>query len=357
MTGLYKPTNQAGQPLNTLYAQDIAQFINSLTGQMDVGGLSLLGPVTDPTAFTPAITLSTGGLTGAYKWAFYWITGIQDGVGGNHIVGRTLMGTPTTTQNPSSQRATVDISSAGAQPTGVIGWGVCRTKAGGSTYYLVPNSEQFLSGAGTLASTYVDNAADGTLVTTVQAVNTTGSTIGLPAFTSLPSSPYNGQIVPFVADATNGIVWQFRYNSGDVSGYPWEFFGGGSMWSEIATTETTNSTSYTDLSTVGPTLIVPRAGEYEILEVGTIGVNSLNTGSLQQWSGSIAAKLGAAAAADAERAIFMAVASGAEVFSSVSRTIHRTLTAGETIKLQYKVNSGTSEFSNRGLFIRPLRVA
>lgn len=175
--GLYTPTDQSGQPLNTVYAEDIQQLVNVLTGLADGGALSLLGPVTDPVAYTPGITLSAGSLTGAYKWAFYWITGLKDGTNTAHVTGRTLMSTPTATQNPSAQQGTVSISGI-TVPTGVIGWGVARTKAGGSTYYLVPGSEQFTSIAGTMPATFVDNVADGSLVTTVQASNTTGTSLG-----------------------------------------------------------------------------------------------------------------------------------------------------------------------------------
>ena len=183
---LYTSTDQFGQPLNTVYAEDVAQLVNVLTGLADGGALSLLPPVTDPTAFTPTVTLQAGALTGAYKWAFYWITGVKDGTNTAHVTGRTLMSTATATQNPSSQQATVSISGV-TVPTGVIGWGVCRTKAGGSTYYLVPGSEQFTSIAGTMPATWVDNVADGTLVTTVQTQNTTGTSI---AGKTLPTGAY-----------------------------------------------------------------------------------------------------------------------------------------------------------------------
>lgn len=174
--GLYTPTDVQGQPLNTIYAEDIAQLVGVLTGILDGGALALLPMVLDPTQ-TPTVALAAGSLTGAYKWAFYWITGVKDGTNTPHITGRTLMGAPTATQNPASQQATVSLPGAISIPTGVIGWGLARTKAGGTSYFRVPGSEQFTSIAGTMPASFVDNVPDGSLVTAVQTVNSTGTTL------------------------------------------------------------------------------------------------------------------------------------------------------------------------------------
>lgn len=173
-TGLYKSSDAAGDALNTIYAEDVGQLIDVLTGQRDGGALSLLPPLASP-ASAPAVTTSAGSLTGTYKWQVYWISGIMDGTATAHVVGRTPAGPATSGTALSSQRATLDISGL-TPPTGVIGWGVARTQAGGSTFLLVPGSEQFLSAAGSLPATFVDNTADGSLVTAVQTVNTTGTT-------------------------------------------------------------------------------------------------------------------------------------------------------------------------------------
>lgn len=172
--GFYKSTDQAGQPLNTAYAEDVGQLVDVLTGQRDSGSLSLLGPVANPSQ-APTVTLSAGGITGTgYQWAFYWITGILDGTGAAHVTGRTLAGPLSAAQALTAQEATVSISGITA-PTGVIGWGVVRNKSGGGTWYEVPGSEQFLTLAGTMPSSFIDNVVDGSLVTVTPAANTTGS--------------------------------------------------------------------------------------------------------------------------------------------------------------------------------------
>jgi len=86
-----------------------------------------------------------------------------------------------------------------------------------------------------------------------------------PSYTgTLPGSPYDGQEVYYQADATNGVIWHLRYNSGSASAYKWEYLGGASMSSSVATQEATASGSDTDLATVGPDVTLPRAGDYEV---------------------------------------------------------------------------------------------
>lgn len=171
---LYTPTDQLGQPLNTVYAEDVAQLVNVLTGQRDAGALSLLQALAAPAA--PSVTLQSGAITGTgYRWGVYWITGLMDGTGTPHITGRTPVGTLTTAQALTAQQATVSISGL-TPPTGTIGWGVARNKSGGGTWYTVPGSEQFMSVAGTIPSSFVDNVADASLVTAAPTSNTTGTT-------------------------------------------------------------------------------------------------------------------------------------------------------------------------------------
>lgn len=82
--------------------------------------------------------------------------------------------------------------------------------------------------------------------------------------TSLPTSPVDGQIVNYLADATNGVVWRLRYRSGSSSAYKWEFIGGAPLSSEVTTTQSLSSATYADLTTAGPTIIVPLAGDYDV---------------------------------------------------------------------------------------------
>lgn len=164
--------------------------------------------------------------------------------------------------------------------------------------------------------------------------------------TSLPGSPFDGQEIYYAADATNGVYWHLRYRSASASAYKWEFLGGSPLTSEILTSETTGSTTYIDLATVGPSVTLPLAGDY-LIEF-TAEIRSATGGS------SVAPKLGAAATSDNDSA-FHAVTGSALI--RVSRAIRRDgLAAAAVIKLQYKTGGTTFVAQQRNLQIRPFRV-
>lgn len=84
-------------------------------------------------------------------------------------------------------------------------------------------------------------------------------------YTSLPTSPDDGQELRFLADATNGVIWNLRYRAASASTYKWEFIGGQRL-------RALNSGAHLNFSTTGvgtyaavtngPTLAVPLAGDY-----------------------------------------------------------------------------------------------
>jgi hypothetical protein len=172
--GLYTPTDIPGQPLNTIYAEDINQLVNVLNALYDAGLISFLPPITNP-ASAPSVALQSGPLTGSYRWGFYWITGILDGTGSAHITGRTLASPLTTSQSLSSQQGNVSLPNGITIPIGVIGWGVVRNKNGSSTMYIVPGSEQFMNKQGAMPSSFTDNVADSSLTTAAPSSNSTGT--------------------------------------------------------------------------------------------------------------------------------------------------------------------------------------
>ena len=176
--------------------------------------------------------------------------------------------------------------------------------------------------------------------------------------TAFPASPTDGQEFTLVDSITNPqYQWRFRYNNGQAAlGYKWEFIGGASMIAEVATAESTSSTSYVDLATVGPQFTVPRSGIYEI----TLGFN---------WYGNnvacgAAVKLGAAATSVADGANAGAGENGAGAGNNItsasrvtaSRTFRRTLTAGDVLKMQYRVPTVTTTFCDRVLSVIPIRL-
>lgn len=82
--------------------------------------------------------------------------------------------------------------------------------------------------------------------------------------TTLPVTPMDGDEVHYLADATNGVIWHLRYRWDSTSTYKWEFVGGRPLYAEVTTSESTTSTSYTNLATTGPEIALPLAGDYDV---------------------------------------------------------------------------------------------
>lgn len=168
-----------------------------------------------------------------------------------------------------------------------------------------------------------------------------------PAFVSSLPAGYDGQEVYYQADLTNGVIWHLRYRSASASAYKWEMVGGSSLMADIPTQETTSSTAFTDLTTVGPSITVPLAGDYEI--VFGSGINA-------STNGFAAPKIGAAAVStndDIVQSVSAGTASG-----NGSRPLRRNVPAAATVvKVQYAAAAATTvAFFNRSLSIRPIRV-
>jgi len=173
--------------------------------------------------------------------------------------------------------------------------------------------------------------------------------------TSLPASPVDGQEVFYQADATNGIVWHLRYNASSSSAYKWEFVGGPSLFAEVATEETTASTTYVALATAGPTLTLPRAGDYDV-ELGFRGYSSVNnTGALMGYD------IGATGAVDADAISYYAATSlggGATVAGNLARLRRKTGLSAVALTAKYRATSAiTVAFGSRWLRVTPVRVS
>jgi hypothetical protein len=83
----------------------------------------------------------------------------------------------------------------------------------------------------------------------------------LPAGTVFPASPLDGQMYVYAADATNGVYWAFVWNQ---AAGKWRFVGGPPLTAFVAIQETSTATTYGDLTTLGPSIVLPFAGDYDI---------------------------------------------------------------------------------------------
>jgi hypothetical protein len=174
--------------------------------------------------------------------------------------------------------------------------------------------------------------------------------LGVELVTSLPASPFNGQIIDYF-DATNGVIERLRYRAASPSIYKWDVVGATPLLAETTSGGTRASATYGDLtgSSVGPAVTVPLAGEYAI-EM-SVDVQNNSAGG----EGRMGVQIGAAAVGTDD------AIQGAEDSNSVltiaTAPLRRTVAAANTaLTLRYASTVGTSTFSRRRLAVRPLRV-
>jgi len=168
--------------------------------------------------------------------------------------------------------------------------------------------------------------------------------------TVLPGAPTDGQEVFFAADAANGVIWHLRYRAGSVSAYKWEFLGGPPLVSTIDTDESTAAVILQDLTTVGPSVTVPLAGDY-VMEIGANMYTSSTTGACAM---NYAVGGAAPVSADAAQAAPGTTSTG---HSSSSVRRKNGIAAATAITAKYAaVTDGTANFRFRVMQVRPIRV-
>jgi hypothetical protein len=222
-----------------------------------------------------------------------------------------------------------------------------------------------------VAGTDLNSVADPQVSTALTAIrnwaagNIDGSNIATSVYTaipqgivtSIPGGPTDGQIINFLADSTNGVVWQLRYRAASASTYKWEFIGGSALYAEVQTNETTTSITYTNLTTSGPALTLPtlpNGGDFDV----TVGANIGQNGSTATWA-YMSYAIGATAAVDADAAYINGNNFGSAMSASVVRTRRKTgLSSATTLTAKYHSESAgvSSAFASRYMSIVPVRV-
>jgi len=165
--------------------------------------------------------------------------------------------------------------------------------------------------------------------------------------TTLPASPVDGQEAILVDSTTNPTwQWRFRYNAGSSSAYKWEWVGGSPWISDVATGETTTSTTPAALTTP-QFLNTPRAGDY-LVRVSAQA--SLTVAAFNVFVG-----VGVTASYYTQVGVSSPAANYSVHLAREARLNGRI--AGETLAFVVSVDSGTGTFRNRSLAIFPSRVS
>lgn len=167
------------------------------------------------------------------------------------------------------------------------------------------------------------------------------------AGTTFPNPAINGQEYYYVADSTNGVVWHFKYRT--TSG-KWECVGGPPLFAEVTTGETTASATYVALTTAGPSIAIPLAGDYDV-EIGArIASDSANQGGRMSYD------IGGTGAVDADN-VFNIMGTGVSG-GSLARVRRKTGLTAVTLTAKYRTTGlGICTFESRWMRVTPVRLA
>ena len=163
-----------------------------------------------------------------------------------------------------------------------------------------------------------------------------------------PANPADGDIWIATAVDSVGTRWMFQYNAGSASAFKWEFIGGPDVYNVVAAFESTASGTPTNLTTVGPSIVLARSGDY-IARYGT--VSNITTTSEKALASVFSAAGVRVAGGEAD--------SGVTAFNSVMAEDRCTgLVAGTTYQLKYWASGGaTGTWADRWLSFTPVRIS
>jgi hypothetical protein len=171
--------------------------------------------------------------------------------------------------------------------------------------------------------------------------------------TTLPASPVTGDRYILVDSVSNPAYrWQFCYNGSSGSAYKWEFIGGSWAINTANAAGTTTSVTATDLTGggVGPSITVPRAGDYQY-EMGV---------SYKEGGGStifFALVSGAGTSNIDSAGSLPSVVTNNEYQGGVMYGRVTGRSASEELRMRYLVGAGTESCQGRWLRVRPIRVS
>jgi hypothetical protein len=165
--------------------------------------------------------------------------------------------------------------------------------------------------------------------------------------TALPASPRLLDRCSFIADETNGVIWELLYDGEGTR--PWKKIGGPPLFNEVATQETIKSATYANLATEGPSVKVPLLGDYDVAIGAGIGSFSPSVEINMSYA------IGGTAAVDADCLKVFPGPNGC--FVEAKRVRRKASIAKNTTLLsKYKISGGEGSFYFRWMSVDPIRV-
>jgi hypothetical protein len=178
---------------------------------------------------------------------------------------------------------------------------------------------------------------------------------GAPLSATPPATPIDGQIWAMLADASNGVVWLFRYRAASTSPYKWEFVGGPPLNDtrdvHVYTAQTVYVGNPTNIEANGvPTLTLQRAGEYWVTVAAYIDLVANGGGYLSIFGATTSVNDADGAGANLGTGVVQA---------NFENTRKRTFTQGAVVSTGYRsvTASFSAGFAQRKLSIVPIRVS
>lgn len=178
----------------------------------------------------------------------------------------------------------------------------------------------------------------------------------VPVVTALPALADidDGQEIAFIADATNGVVWKFKYRAASASAFKWEFIGGSPLYTETLTAATVPVTGvgvYVDIGGGVPIITMPTAfdGDYMIHHGATLSETNVTADIVSvaiNKDGSIVAGSGISD---------LSTTSGSSEGGTYSRHI-RIAGVTTSVKQQYNSVNGVTGVQDRYIVATPVRV-
>jgi len=150
-------------------------------------------------------------------------------------------------------------------------------------------------------------------------------------------------------DSTNGIQWHLAYESGETT-YKWRFLGGPAMYSEVAATEAITNAAYVALTTAGPSIAVPRAGDFDV----QTGCNSWASGA--GASAVMSYDIGGTGAVDADSVQVGEATGQVGGGGSVYRLRRKAALTAVTLTAKYRATSGQGNWEKRWMAVTPVRL-
>ena len=166
---------------------------------------------------------------------------------------------------------------------------------------------------------------------------------------AFPASPRDRDEVYVVVDSAEGIVWHFRYRAASSDASKWEFVGGPPLTARIDTDQSTASGTFTNLTTTGPTVTAPFAGDYLVSGRS----NSYNSGvatNLMSYA------VGATAASTTNAGQGAIAAANYSLMLPFSNR-HDGVSASTAFTAKYATTAGTANFRYRWMSLLPVRVS